>query len=107
LAFDPADGTLWFSQDESSTLYQYSTTGSFLQSGTPSGLPPSIGEGPNERDGDRFNRYLAGDFAEPKRHVSELEALPTPPTLPLFATGLGLLALFAWRRRQPIDVGGQ
>jgi DNA-binding beta-propeller fold protein YncE len=92
LAFDPADGTLWFSQDESSTLYQYTTSGSFLQSGTPSGLPVSIGEGPNRRQPDSFNRYVAGDFAEP------VSSVPEPTTLALLGTGL--LGLAMMRRRK-------
>jgi hypothetical protein len=33
--------------------------------------------------------------------------VPTPSSLPLFATGLGLMAWLVWRRRQPINVGGQ
>jgi hypothetical protein len=37
----------------------------------------------------------------------ETVPVPSPATLPLFATGLGFMALLAWRRRQSIDVGGQ
>ena len=27
-------------------------------------------------------------------------AVPTPATLPLFATGLGVMGLFAWRKKR-------
>jgi hypothetical protein len=36
-----------------------------------------------------------------------INAVPAPPTLLLFATGLGLMTLLAWRRRRPIGVGGK
>jgi hypothetical protein len=96
LGFDPADATLWFAYSGFNTLYQYSTSGAFLQSGIPSGLPTYGVTGGND----------AGDFAEPKRHVSELEALPTPPTLPLLAPGLGLIALLVRRRRTNVGEQG-
>jgi hypothetical protein len=73
---------------EQLTLYQYSTSGVFLQSGIPTGLPTYGITGGND----------SGDFAE-------TVAAPEPTTLPLFATGLGLLALLARRRRT--NVGGQ
>jgi hypothetical protein len=36
-----------------------------------------------------------------------VNSVPEPGTVPLFATGLGLMALLARRRRQPINVEGQ
>jgi hypothetical protein len=34
--------------------------------------------------------------------------MPTPPSLPLFATGLGLMGLLGWRKRSGrINVGGR
>ena len=77
LAFDPADATLWF--NNSNLLYQYSTSGVLLQSGTPSGLP----------DAD----FLAGEFAE-------APAVPIPAALPLFASGLGVMAWWARQKKQ-------
>ena len=78
LAFDPADGTLWFNNC-CNLFYQYSISGVLLQSGEISnGLP----------DGG----LLAGEFAEPVP-----SAVPAPASLPLLATGLGLLA---WLRRR-------
>jgi hypothetical protein len=67
LAYDPADGTLWFNQALSSTLYQYSTDGQRLQSGTPIGLPEGF--------------YSAGEF-------SEETPIPEPPSLVIFAAGI-------------------
>ncbi|HUK00428.1 MAG TPA: PEP-CTERM sorting domain-containing protein [Stellaceae bacterium] len=70
LAYDPTDGTLWFNQALSSTLYQYSTDGQRLQSGTPVGLPEGF--------------YSAGEF-------SEEMPIPEPSSLAIFAAGvLGL-----------------
>jgi hypothetical protein len=31
------------------------------------------------------------------------QPVPTPPTLPLFATGLGLMGLFGWRRKRQLS----
>jgi hypothetical protein len=64
LAFDPADGTLWFNNGEVNQLFQYSTSGVFLQSGIPTGLPSFF--------------YVAGEFAE-------TEAVPEPTTFALSA----------------------
>jgi hypothetical protein len=30
----------------------------------------------------------------------EVEAVPEPPALPLFATGLGMIGLLAWRKKR-------
>jgi hypothetical protein len=54
LAFDPADGTLWFTSDAANELFQYSTSGVLLQSGTPSGLPGI--------DSDTRSFWTAGEF---------------------------------------------
>jgi hypothetical protein len=43
---------------------------------------------------------LSDNQSEATIAVSDEEAVPTPPTLPLFATGLGLMALLAWRKRR-------
>jgi hypothetical protein len=84
LGFDPADSTLWFAYSVYNTLYQYSTSGAFLQSGIPIGLPTYGITGVND----------AGDFAEPST-----VPVPEPSAFPLVATGLGLMALLAWRKR--------
>jgi hypothetical protein len=81
LAFDPADATLWLTNC-CNQLYQYSRVGILLQSGTPSGLPDQ-------------GEFTAGEFAEPVP-----SGVPEPSTLPLFATGLGILGLLASRRRR-------
>jgi PEP-CTERM motif len=60
-------------------LFQYSTSGAFLQSGTPTGLPAP-------------NAYLAGEFAEP------VPSVPEPTTSALL--GSGLLGLAMMRRRK-------
>ena len=33
-------------------------------------------------------------------NVSDLSQTPLPPALPLFATGLGVMGLLAWRRKR-------
>lgn len=51
LAMDYADQTLWVNVAETDYLYQFSTSGTLLQSGQPTGLPPY--------------HYIAGDFPLP------------------------------------------
>jgi hypothetical protein len=66
---------------------------SFVETGLPQDLSAIFGFGGS--DG------FAGVFVQ-----GDLEAaVPCPATLPLFATGLGLMAWFAWRRRT--NIGGQ
>jgi hypothetical protein len=79
LAFDPADGTLWFSQGGTNALYQFSTSGTLLQSGIPSGLPNA--------------NFLSGEFAV-------TSSVPVPAALPLFTSGLGLLGWLGKRKRK-------
>ena len=62
LAFDPADGTLWFTYAGTNELFQYSTSGTFLQSGEPNGLPGGF--------------YFAGEFAEPEPEPATLLLSP-------------------------------
>ena len=45
-----------------------------------------------------FTKFATDGFRY--RAVIDADAVPTPPTLPLFATGLGLMALLGWRRRR-------
>jgi hypothetical protein len=45
------------------------------------------------------------DFTDPSSGPTPPPSVPEPATLPLFATGLGLMALLAWRRRT--NVRGQ
>ena len=33
-----------------------------------------------------------------------VDAVPAPATLPLLATGLGMMAWFAWRKKRKVDV---
>ena len=40
-------------------------------------------------------------------YQSDNLAVPTPATLPLFATGLGMMGWFAWHKKRRIKVGGQ
>jgi hypothetical protein len=81
LGFDPADGTLWFSYNESNMLYQYSTSGTLLQTGTPSGLPSG------------FNSFLAGDFAEGPQEA------PEPSSLALLGVACAALGALTLRKR--------
>jgi len=43
---------------------------------------------------------FAGDGGIHRFLATPVSAVPEPTTLPLFATGLGLMALLAWRRRK-------
>jgi hypothetical protein len=79
LGFDPADGTLWFNSGAGNLLWQYSTSGTLLQDGTPSGLP----SGP----------FYSGDFAE-----AAPSSVPEPASLTIF--GSALIGLGAALRRK-------
>jgi hypothetical protein len=72
LAMDYADGTLWVNVADTDDLFQYSTSGTLLQSGTPTGLPPF--------------EYSAGAFALPVPEPASSLAL-----LAVALTGLGVL----------------
>ena len=76
LGFDAADGTLWYSSGQTSTLEQWSTDGVLLQSGSPDGLPGVA--------------FLSGDFGP--------LAVAEPTSLALL--GGGLFGMNAVRRRR-------
>jgi hypothetical protein len=40
------------------------------------------------------------DFVQIRSDVESVSPVPAPATFPLFATGLGLMALLAWHRRK-------
>ena len=84
LGYDPADNTLWLTNDASNLLEQYSTTGTLLQRGTPTGLPSS-------------NSYFSGDFS-----ITAPSAVPEPASILLLATivaGIGLSIRCKGRRK--------
>ena len=62
------------------TLYQYSTSGVFLQSGIPNGLPTYFESGGND----------AGDFAEP------VPSVPEPGSLTFLGMGAAGLVGYGW-----------
>jgi hypothetical protein len=52
-------------------------------------------------DGQTFSApFVALSDNQSEATLDVPSAVPTPATLPLFATGLGLMALLAWRRRK-------
>jgi hypothetical protein len=87
LGFDNLDNTLWISHDQSNVLYQYATDGTFLQSGTPTGLPGEV--------------YMAGEFSTVTQGLDggSSSTIPEPTTHGLMS--LGLAAMMFARRRIP------
>ena len=85
LAFDPADDTLWDITGPASTghdmLEQWSTSGTLLQEGYPTGLP-ILGD------------LTTGEFAE----VTIPPTIPEPPSILLLTAGMVALGLLRARR---------
>jgi hypothetical protein len=81
LALDPADNTLWMTSFGSSTLFQFSKSGTLLQSGTIAGLTATT--------------LWSGEFTE--QAAAAGSGVPEPETWPLFGAGIGMLV---WLRRR-------
>ena len=82
LALDPADNTLWATRYADTTLFQFSKSGTLLQSGTIAGITSSF--------------LWSGEFSETAGAVPV--GAPEPASVVLFAAGAGLLALVRRRR---------
>ena len=72
LAYDPADGTLWFSESHTNWITQYSTSGTFLQSIAIPGFDGLV-------SGGEFNEQQG-------------TATPEPSTIVLLGLGMGVIA---------------
>jgi hypothetical protein len=81
LGFDPADGTLWGTLNQTGTLAQWDTNGNLLQQGTVSGLPSG--------------NYLSGNFVE-----GNAGPVTTPEPATLLLTGSGIFALIRRFRKK-------
>lgn len=49
-----------------------------------------------------FNVGQLSTFAQQDLEIPGVSTTPLPATLPLFATGLGALGLFRWRRKRKV-----
>jgi len=51
-----------------------------------------------------FDEVIGGNNGGVLLDAIEVTSTPIPAALPLFATGLGVLGLLAWRRKRKADV---
>lgn len=94
----------WGSPDPWNTLTFWTGVGGTGQSvsltGSAVGLPQSIGHHLVQILTDQVFRSITFASSQPAFEFANLTATPIPAALPLFATGLGVMAWFARRRKR-------
>jgi hypothetical protein len=96
-----------FPGSSSSQAYAFaeSSDGTYLATYVPGSMPYSITTAfyvaTTGGDGDLvFDNQIYADLSDITSVRLTIDTTPLPTTLPLFATGLGVMGLFGWRRKR-------